>query len=285
MGISKTKLIAISLCALGVTRLQAEDNRILKRLEHGEVISSRTGSSFFVQALTAQTPDKVRAVFSDLTKLPTVFPQVAFAVPYVGKGKDEGRNFLYLKLRGLGDGVGVLMEVKSGGGDAFANAKELILGGEYHAARSTEGEVDITKEANQVSLKSAVDEANARGEDPRFVDLTKSLVLEGPLNEVMEMPNVRFTIHFGVASYTSVSTGSSTGDEGARLARGVNIASPAAAKNSMDKKSYLIAKVSVGNQIAREGLGDIRGFGDARLALAESLGSKVLSVLRTNLEK
>jgi hypothetical protein len=282
MGISKIKMVSVYLFAVSISAAYAHDNRILSRLEKGEVISSKTGSSFFVQALVGQTHEKIQAAFSDLSKLPKIFPQIAFAVPYVGKenGKDAGRNFLYLKLRGLGDGVGVLMEVKSGGGEAFANAKELILSSDYNQSRSTEGEVNINKEANQLELKAQIDAANAKGDESRFVGAEKSLILEGPLNEVMEMPNTRFTIHLGVASYTSIVSAKAI-----EAAVFDSKAGPAKKSNSLDKKAYLIAKVSVGNQMVRRELGDIRGFGDARLSLAEHLGTNVLSALRVQLEK
>lgn len=278
MGISKLKIVSIYFFAASFSAASAQDNHILNRLEKGEVVSSKAGASFFVQTLVNQAPEKVQAMLSDLSSLPKVFPQIAFAVPYVGKGKDEGRNFLYLKMRGLGDGMSLLMEVKSGGGEAFANAKELIVNSDYSQSRATESEVDASKEPNHLELKSQIDESNAKGEDARFVGVGRSLILEGPLNYVMEMPNTRFTISIGVSPYTQIGVEKPLDEKAAK--------DPKAAKKiaAPEKKTYLIAKLSVGNQVSHEEL-DYNGFGDARLSLAQNIGTNVFSALRIKLEK
>lgn len=278
MGIAYLKSVSLLLLT-GISAVSAAENRILERLEKGEVISSKTGSSFFVQALVNKEPEKVQAAFADLSKLPAVFPQIAFARPYVDK-KDE-RQFVYLKLRGLGDGQSVLMEVKSAGGEAFLNAKELVLSGEYGRGRDTTTEVDTAKEKNQLELKTQIDEANEGDEGARFMGVANSLVLEGPLNEVMELPNVRMTIHLGYSSYMQIPADQS-GQKVSKKGSPPSVVVPVAAP---EKKTYLVAKVSFGNQTAKRELGDYRGFGESRLNLAERLGTSVFSALRVNLEK
>jgi hypothetical protein len=269
MGISRVKTITFYLLAVGLSNVHASDNSILQRLEKGEVISSKIGSSFFIQALVDTSPDKMKEIFSDLRKLPKIFPQIAFAVPYVGKtkGDDDKRNFVYLKLRGLGDGVSALMEVKSGGDDAFLNAKEFVIGNDYHSGRNTAAEVDFSEERNNLELKSKIDEANSKSDSARFLGISNSLILEGPINEVMELPNVRVTINLGVASYTQILTNNEP------------------KKAPADKKSYLVAKVSFGNQVNRGELGDIRGFGDAKLTIAQQIGTNVIRTLQSRLQK
>ncbi|MDB5037106.1 MAG: hypothetical protein JWQ35_634 [Bacteriovoracaceae bacterium] len=277
MGIFNRKLgivlISSAACVGAISSAYSEENKILERLEKGEVISAKTGASFFMQALVQKDSAKIEAAFSDLSKLPAVFPQIAFARPYVeGKG-DSARKFLYLKLRGLGDGVSVLMEVKSGGDEAFVNAKELILGGDIRPSRDTSAEVDSSKESNQLALDKSIDAANESDSKGRFLGAATEITLEGPLNELMEMPTVRATINLGIQSF-----GESPSALKTPALKGLKL--PAASK-----RTYLVAKVSFGNQMPNGELGDIHGFGEARLSLAQQIGVNIFSTLRGNLEK
>src|SRR5690606_12647954 len=102
--------------ALLTTKSLFANTSVIHQLEQGTVVTTRMGSSFTVEALIEQDPDRVaEAIFENLNKLPEVFSNVAFAKPIQVK-EDDGteRSLVYLKLRGLGDGLGVLMEVKAG---------------------------------------------------------------------------------------------------------------------------------------------------------------------------
>lgn len=266
MGMGYLKSLVISIAGLGLAANVLADNRILERLEKGEVVSQKTGASFFVQSIVNKEPEKVVASFLDFKKLSNIFPQVAFSRPYVTQ---EGRQFLYLKLRGLGDGLGVLMEVKNANPEAFANARELVASSEIAPARDTSAEVSTREEENELQLRKEIDKANASGAQPRFLGASGGIVLEGPINEVMELPGVRISINLGFAPYTSIKSTGAGASKASALAR----------------KTYLVAKVAFGNQMPKEQLGDYRGFGDQRLSLAQSMGVNVLESLKETLEK
>jgi hypothetical protein len=255
--------------ALGASSELIAANRILSRLEKGEVVSTKTGSSFFVQAIINQESDKVATAFSDLTKLPTIFPQVAIARPYVGS---DGRQFIYLKLRGLGDGLGILAEVKNASSESFVNAKELVMSSEVNPSRDSSAEVDISNDPSDLQLRREIDEANQGTTDPIFVGASSGIIMEGPFNEIIELPGVRMTVHLGYASYTSLPP--------ATLVKG-----RATVATTPTRKTYMVAKVSFGNQTSREYLGDYRGFGERRLSLATLMGVNALEALRATLEK
>ncbi len=260
----------VSLMVLGTSSALLAENKILSRLERGEVVSGKTGASFFVQALVNKEPEKVASAFVNLSKLPTVFPQIAFARPYIGS---DGRQFVYLKLRGVGDGVGILAEVKNASSEAFRNAKELIVSSEVSKGRDASSETtSFTGEVNHLQLTREIDTANKSESATRFLGETSGIILEGPINSIMELPGVRMTLHLGYSSYVSV---------GGNKAK----ASKASESSDSSRQTYLVAKVVFGNQAPKESLGDYRGFGERRLSLATLMGVNAIQALRASLEK
>ncbi len=263
----KNSVLAGTVCFLGlglasIVEAAPGQNRILSRLEANEVLTTKTGSAFVVQGLANKEFEKVAVALSDLTKLPSVFQQIAFARPYKNK---DGRQFLYLKTRGLMDGMGLLMEVRSAEATAFVNARELMVSGEIYKKRDIGKDADLASDESQLQLKREMDEASKAGEGMRDIGILRGITLEGPLNPVMQLPNVRFTINLGVAPYTYIP--------------------PATSGASSQRKTYMVVKVAVGNQVASEFIGDYRGFGEQRLTVASMLGQKVLESLRERLEK
>lgn len=247
---------------LGIKSLSvgAGENRILDRLERGETVATKTGLSFMVQTLIAKEPEKVRAALGDFRKLPEVFSGVAYARPYVAK---DSRQFVYLKLKGLGDGLGVLMEVKAAPSDAFLNARELVTSAAAYKSRDIGQAADVSADPAALQLRKEIEES---GSESHFLGATDGITLEGPLNEVMQLPNTRLVIHLGYSGYYPKAKSSKPGAAGA------------------DRKTYLVAKVAFGNQVSRENLGDYRGFGERRLSLATSMGEAVIESLKQKLE-
>ena len=273
--------------------LKAENqNTMFARLERGEVITSKEGAMFVVQALAKANPEDIKAsLFKDLKKLPSLFPQIAFVHPYVtiveetqsvpvqpliggagigGAGiqrvapstmivKKE-RHLVYLKLRGLGDGVGVLMEVKEGAQESFANAMELMHSGSLQF-RQTEFDKPINQNQG-LNLIKETGASSKKEEIGRNIFLEKKLTLEGPLNSVMEFPGLRIAIHLAVGRYMTT---------------------PSPGK--VDVSTYLIAKVLFGTQVPKQGIGDYRGFGEQKLSLAQRVGVNVLRGLTSVLER
>lgn len=255
---AKTAVFGLSL--VSATIVEGAQNRILDRLEKGETVSTKSGSSFMVQALVSKEYQKVSAALGDMRKISQVFSQVAFARPYVTK---DGRQFVYLKLRGMGDGLGALMEVKSSDIDAFTDAKELVLSGKNYRSRDVGSEGDISKDPATLMLQKEIDEAKAAGKEVPFMGATTGITLEGPLNEVMQLPNIRMVVHLGFSGYSSANSSSS---------------------GSSQSKTYLVAKVAFTPQVSRENLGDYRGFGEHRLSVAEAMGKSVIESLKERLQ-
>jgi hypothetical protein len=251
-------LSSVFVLALSSTAHAAVENSIIKRLEAGEVVSAKSGSSFIIQALVDKDPMKVQQVLmSDLSKLPDVFENVAFARTYKDKA---GKKLLYLKLRGLGDGLGILMEVKQGADQAFRNAKDFNSSGAYQY-RNTLQDVNLATDPNAQELTKEVAATNkANSAEMRTLVNGPSLVLEGPLNEIMELPNLRVTLNLSVGTYMVMKKG-----------------------QLPVIKSYLVSKTAFGSQTPKESLGDYRGFGDARLGLAERMAKDLFAVLQLKL--
>jgi hypothetical protein len=94
---------------------------------------------------------------------------------------------------------------------------------------------------------------------------TDGITLEGPLNEVMQLPNTRLVVHLGYSGYYPSSKSGKAADSNQRM-------------------TYLVARVAFGNQVSRENLGDYRGFGEQRLSLATAVGEAVVESLKVKLE-
>ncbi|MBN8554988.1 MAG: hypothetical protein J0L93_06045 [Deltaproteobacteria bacterium] len=248
----------------------AEEVSMLTRLEKGEIVATKAGTSFTIQAVVKKKVADVREVlFKDFTQLPKFFKEVAFVQPYSSTGDV---NLLYLKLRGLGDGLGVLMEVKSletsdymakkSSLFSFANAESLIASSESLGLRKTESEVDLKLDsANQDLMKLADAEKKAKSKITREVSINTNLILEGPINPIPQFPTLRLVMNIAVGPYT-VSEGGS----------------------EKESSTYLIAKVSFGNQAPQGELGDISGFGDMRLNIAKNVGKTFISSIKTRIE-
>lgn len=250
-------------------------NSIFQRLEHGEVVAAKTGSSFVLQAVTNADPAKLEAAFHDLNQLPKVFSQIAFVRAYT-TNDNPPRHLLYMKLRGLQDGTGVLVEVKQGGDEAFANATALRASADSLGLRDTAKEVDLTNDPSNTRLMTDADAEKKLGGDVRNVSISGSIIAEGPINPIIESPSTRVVLNLAYGTY-SVTKGSAP--KGAALTPDLN--SPIVGET----KGFLMVKVSFGNQIARGELGDYRGFGEQRLNLAQDVGIDVLKGLRARLEK
>jgi len=243
------------------------DNRILDRLEAGEVISAKLGGSVLLQSITSQDPEKVRKAFTtNFSGLSDLFSEIAFARPFI---TDAGRRLVYLKLKGMGDGLSVLVEVKQGANEAFNDAKSLMDSAKIWKSGASSSEASLT--AAETTLKSEVADANKVPGVSRTFMPGATIVLEGPLNEVMELPGVRFTVTLSTASYMVSPTASAT----------VPLLPMPAAKTY----TYLAARIAVAAQVTDEHLPDYRGFGDRRLGIMERLGVDLFSALQKNLQK
>lgn len=269
MGIvlRKSATCILALAALLAGPSVRADQVMIDRLESGEIVSTKMGSAFVVQQVIKKRAGAVaEALFKDIRKLPSVFPNIAFVRPYTTQ---DGKTLLYMKLRGVRDGLGVLMEVKEGAADAFSNATALVANSAQMGLRDTKDEVDFKKDPQNQLAVDTPNEPNIPLR--RKVGVGMNLLLEGPLNQVMEMPNLRLTLNLGIGGYKILKM------------------DPADPNNEMmaETKSdftYLVAKVSVGSQMARGELGDYRGFGEGRLSLAQSMGTDVFETLKKKLE-
>lgn len=232
----------------------APANSLLHRLEQGEVLSTKEGSSFVIQTLIQSDPVKVQTAFSDLTQLPLVFDNMAFTNLYKTK---NNQNLIYMKLKGLGDGVGVLMEIKSGTPQTFSGTIGLIESANYHFRNQP---IDPFQTNDLIKIISDSNQTNPQ--EVRALALGSVLVLEGPLNEVKQLPSVRAILHLIVGMYSI--------QKGTREAPRI--------------LTYLAAKMSFGKQVPKKNIGDYRGFGDRRLSIAENLGVNLFEALKRTLE-
>ena len=242
------------------------NNPVLDRLERGEVISSKSGQAFLLQSIVKKDASAVlKSLTGDLKTLSKVIPQVAFAKPML---TESGKKILYLKLRGLGDGLGILLEVKQGASESFANARALIRSADLLPLRDTQ---DSVNDVSDGMVLKAVEERNKTSADAtRIIGGDQVLVLEGPLNKIMAMPNLRLTAEISVAPYTIMEKSSGI------------IGGPAPKVMSY---SLLQVRMAVGNQVRIGGeLGDYKGFGDQRLELAKLTGEELVRNLRLKIE-
>lgn len=240
-------------------------NKILEQLEGGAVVSGKTGSTILVQALVKEDAAVVmKALTEDLKDLPKIAPQIAFARPYTM----NQRNLVYLKLRGAGDGVGVVMEMKEGPREAFAGARAFLKSGDTSAFR--EASKEELNEVGDLGLASGLAEANSRGETERLIGTDSVVLLEGPLNDVIQMPHLRMTVQLSVAPYTV--RPAATGIPGAPIPQSKNY-------------SLFQVKAALGRQavIGRD-LGDYLGLRDQQVELAKGVAENVVKSIRARLE-
>ena len=245
----------------GLIGTEAANVRVFERLEQGETLTSQVGSSIFAQTLIKQPAADVQAkIFSDPSKWSSVFKNVAYAKPYV---TTDGKKLVYVKLNGLGDGVGVLMEIKQGMESSFTSAKTLNISSSALRLRNS---------ASEVAFDSNLPASSSEGGANRTVGTDQSIVLEGPLNHVVQLPNMRITLRLGVASYTV------TKDKGKDK--------DADKDTNKDVSNYalVMAKASFATQAPLKELGDYHGFGEQKLNISRMLSGWVLSVLRAGLE-
>lgn len=259
--------VGIVALGLGFTTSVNAQNKILDQLEAGQVVSGKSGSTVLVQSIVKkEAPAVLKSLSEDLSKLPNVIGQVAFARPFKTK---DGKRLLYLKIKGLGDGTAVLMEVKEGPRDAFTNARELLKSGDFGRYREA-ARADIN-EVGDLGLEKDLSKSNASSETQRILGSDSVILLEGPLNQIPAMPQLRVTLQISVAPYSVIPA--ATGIAG----------SPAPA---MKNYSLLQVRAAFGNQAPIGGdLGDYRGFGERHLSLAQIAAEDVLASVKARLEK
>lgn len=264
MGFSGLTVIFASGVALLASQSARADQVIFERLERGETIATTAGTAATLQMVVKKNASDISdVIFKDPQKLSKIFPNIAFARTYK---TSDGKNLLYLKLRGLGDGLGVLMEVKEGGEEAFDNAIALTTSSAALGLRETGAEVNLKKDVQNQTVLEASQAGNlsVQRKITPFKNKTTykdvNIVLEGPLNEVLEMPSLRLTMNLGLYEYDVSSAGATS------------------------NYSYIVSKISIGNQVPRGELGDYRGFGDQRLQMTKMMGTDLFAVLKNRLE-
>lgn len=260
-------LLAISLGLMASSSSLSAQNMTIDRLEKGEVVSAKMGSSFLVQALVKKDQAQVtKNLFETSDKISQFFPNVAFARPFKTK---DGRQLLYLKLRGAGDGLGVMLEAKQGSAGLFTNARELLKSGDRSKDRAIAQE-----ELNQVGDNGVgvqIQNRNEKGQAQRLLGSESVVVFEGPLNPIPQMPTLRVSLAIALAPYTIVPA-----------AKGVAGAPSPASKDY----TLLQFRVAFGSQVPKgEDLGDYKGFGERRLELAKMAGANIMTALKARLEK
>ncbi len=243
------------------------DNPSYKRLEKGETISSKAGSSVTFQKLLKVDIAKAVAVLDDLSKLPELFENIVYAKTFKTL---DGKKLLYIKVSGLGDGAGLLFEVKESGGDFFTAAKTLLKSSDGLRLREigTEASLEDGGHADLVKdLAIETDKAKKTNGMGREIDTSinaRSLILEGPLNEVMQLPANRFSLHLGVGTYSLFKADTPW---------------------DMQSSAYLVAKIGVASQTPRTELGDVKGFGERKLSLLQRFGQNVFTNFAKQLSK
>jgi len=263
-SIKKTIITGIGILSFGLNA-HAGENPLLDSLEKGSVLSNRAGSAILAQALVKKDAAIVaKAMGEDFKKLPSIFTGLAFARPFVTK---DGKNLVYLKLRGLGDSTGDLMEMKQGPREAFTNARELLKSGDL-GLREQAGELN---EVPDTGVLAAISKTNQKNETQRMLGGDSVIILEGPLNEVQQMPNLRVTMAISIAPYSVVPP-----------AKGVAGAAAPVPQNF----TLMQVRTAFGRQVPTGGeLGDYRGFGDHRLMIAQEIAESFLRSARSQLEK
>jgi len=264
MGIFTFRILGFfaALSVVFAASVQAQ-NKVLEQLEAGGVVSDKVGAAILVQILIKKDAETVlKALTEDIKKLPASVPQISLARPYT----IEKRNLVYLKLRGAGDGVGVLMEMKEGPSDGFVNARELIKSagpGVFRDAAKSELE-DLPNLNWQTDLSKGDPKSGIK----REIGRDTVVLLEGPLNEIPQAPSLRLSVQFSVAPYR------------------VELPAPAGAKASDPLKYALFqVKVAFGSQaVIGSELGDYRGFGDRQIEMAKSVGETVVRSIKARLE-
>lgn len=242
-------------------------NKVLEALERGEVLSTKTASTVLVQAIVKKDTAAIQEIIdADLSQIPQIFENVATARPFVTSDK---KNLLYLKLRGLTDGLSVLMEVKEGSREAFVNARELLKSADFNSREAAKAElIGIGEDA----VANEIDVINGQQEAQRMLGVGSVMLLEGPLNRVEAMPDLRLTLQISFSPYTLIEP--VKGEAGAAVPKTSNM-------------TFMQIAAAFGRQVPKGAgeLGDYRGFADKRLDLVRGLGESIAKSIKGRLEK
>ncbi len=271
MGIFIHRNVVLCLLAAGVFvglsshKLYAQ-NKFLENLEAGQVVSSKSGASVLVQSIVnKEAAAVIKAITEDLTKLPKVFPQIAFARAY----KSQNKNLLYLKMRGLGDGTSALVEYKQGPLETFTNAREFLKSGDFVSFR--EPLKKELEEAGDNGIAGEIQKVNDKNDVQRLLGSDTVIEIEGPLYPIAQFPALRMSLQLSLAPYTVIPA--PAGQAGA----------PAPTPKNLTLFSL---RAAFGNQVPRGGdLGSYRGFGDREVSAAQQMGEDLVRIVKARLEK
>ncbi len=265
-GLIRFSVAALAVgCVFGTAYAQ---NKVLESLERGEVLTNKNGSAILVQALVDKDAAAIKELLEaeDFSGIPSIFENVASIRPFTTSDK---KNLVYMKLRGLTDGLGVLMEVKDGPREAFVNARELIKSADFNSRQAAKAEHD---QLDDSSAKKDIELLNAKTDTQRMLGVGDVILLEGPLNEVEQMPDLRVTFQISFSPYTILPP--ATGVAGAATPKARNL-------------TFMQVKAAFGRQVPKGTgeLGDYQGFGDARLGIVQKVAEGLVRSAKSRLEK
>lgn len=180
-----------------VARSSSLASSMLRQVESGEPVSLRMGSSVWVHSILGiNAEDLLEAFRSDSDVLSRLLPQLAF----MSRLKDpSSRDYLYMKLRGFGSGVGALFEVEYPE-PPQGNGLSLLLPSSV-VKSSGLGQSEAPRQWEQ-RVRREIQELNSSSGLRRSLGDFQGLRLYGPLNELMEFPGVRVAIEISVAPYS-----------------------------------------------------------------------------------
>ena len=274
-------LLCFTLClSLGFSRSSFAQS-VMKNLESGEILSTTSGNSILLVGLIQRPFEDVKSYLSGKT-MAEGLTSLAFAK---GLYTQDQKPLLYLKVKGLLDGTGLLMEMK----DVNFQAKEAlaplfesapIL--EMSLAQLSPSQIYVPSINSWLTqLQTEMREASLSSEVMRSLgDAGKvfSLALAGPLNSPMSLAGVSLQVKLDIRSYEAQSKDSVGKDHL------VDYFPSLKTPNKKIEWTYLGAEVSFFPAPVKEELGDYKGFGQRQLSAAKWGGLSLLQDLRSTIE-
>lgn len=161
---------------------------ILSKMSAGSVQSQTVGESFYLQSVIKKTPDRIsQMIEADVNQLGKLIPGISYARAFQTKA---GHKLLYMKVSGFLDGTGMMMEVKQGLDSLFENPVTNQLDDSlFDFSEATYS----LQNPWQGQITAAIAERATKGEVASLTP-SESIVLEGPVNHVMDLNGLRVAI-------------------------------------------------------------------------------------------
>jgi hypothetical protein len=278
--LSAAGMAVFCLCIFGrVSEVSAHS--LIRALESGEILSTTSGNAIAMAGLIQKPYEEVRSYFSGQSMAAGIAP-LAFAKAF--QTQDQ-RNLLYLKLRGLLDGTGLLMEVRDLSFQAREALNPLYEGAAslpFSLAQLQAGQMIVPFMNTWTSpLEAELRDSSVSSPLRRTLgDSGKvfSITLLGPLNPVMSLSGVSLQVRIDIRSYEAQNKEAQNPDPMTQFFPSL--------KTPVKKVewTYLGAEILFLPAPSKEEIGDFKGFGQRQLAAAQWGSRSLLQSIRSAIE-